>query len=297
MTAEVAAAPVTVTEPGVYDAMPAETYHADPVPGGSLSCSWAKKLLPPSCPAIFRWQRDHGEPPRDVFDFGTAAHRKVLGVGADIEVVLKTAKDGTRVSADDYKTKSAQEHRDEIRAAGRVPLLASDVEVIDAMAAKLREHPTASALLNPERGKPEQALFWRDQRFDVMRRALVDFLPGQVTGRRALVVDYKTAIAVDREAIGRAVVNYGYDIQGDWYLDGVRSLGLDDDPAFLLIFQMKTPPYLVTVAQLPADALRRGRRLSEDALSTYVECTRTGQWPGFVPDDEVALIDLPAWAA
>ena len=32
---------------GVYD-IPEDLYHRDPVPGGSLSCSGAKKLLPPS---------------------------------------------------------------------------------------------------------------------------------------------------------------------------------------------------------------------------------------------------------
>lgn len=39
----------TITEPGVYD-LPAEVYHADPVEGGSLSSTGARKLLPPSCP-------------------------------------------------------------------------------------------------------------------------------------------------------------------------------------------------------------------------------------------------------
>jgi len=39
---------VLITEPGVY-ALPADVYHADPVAGGSLSSSGAKKLL--ACPA------------------------------------------------------------------------------------------------------------------------------------------------------------------------------------------------------------------------------------------------------
>jgi len=35
---------IQVTAPGVYD-IPAEAYHADPVPGGSLSASGARDLL------------------------------------------------------------------------------------------------------------------------------------------------------------------------------------------------------------------------------------------------------------
>ncbi|MBO0827768.1 MAG: hypothetical protein J2P24_08300 [Streptosporangiales bacterium] len=54
------AADVMITEPGVYN-LPAAVYHADPVPGGSLSQSGAKKLLPPSCPALYRYWADHPE--------------------------------------------------------------------------------------------------------------------------------------------------------------------------------------------------------------------------------------------
>lgn len=77
MTA-LAAEPLAVTEPGVYDDMPEHVYLADPVPGGSLSFSGAKALLPPSCPALYRHQRDHGRPPKPAFDFGHAVHSMVL---------------------------------------------------------------------------------------------------------------------------------------------------------------------------------------------------------------------------
>jgi hypothetical protein len=50
--------PALITEPGVYD-IAEDHYHADPVPGGSLSNSGAKKLLPPSCPAKFAYEREH----------------------------------------------------------------------------------------------------------------------------------------------------------------------------------------------------------------------------------------------
>src|SRR4051794_32399270 len=73
--------------PGVYDDMPVAAYHADPVPGGSLSCSGAKKLLPPSCPALYAWERDNPPAPTTTFELGHAAHQRVLGVGPEIVVV------------------------------------------------------------------------------------------------------------------------------------------------------------------------------------------------------------------
>ena len=51
--AGIAEAEVVVDEPGVYDGLDEAAYHADPVPGGSLSASGAKLLLPPSCPALY----------------------------------------------------------------------------------------------------------------------------------------------------------------------------------------------------------------------------------------------------
>jgi hypothetical protein len=67
--------PVTITGPGVYDQVPEHVYHADPIPGGSLSSSGARKLLAPSCPALFKHDQDNPQPHKKTFDIGTAAHK------------------------------------------------------------------------------------------------------------------------------------------------------------------------------------------------------------------------------
>ena len=54
--------PMTITEPGVYE-MPAEEYHADPVEGGSLSSTGARRLLE-MAPARWRYEQAHPSPPR-----------------------------------------------------------------------------------------------------------------------------------------------------------------------------------------------------------------------------------------
>src|SRR5207248_11468429 len=85
---------VQIVEPGVYD-ITNDVYHADPVPQGSLSSTGARQLTPPNCPALFKWQLDHPEPPNSVFDIGTAAHKLVLGDGPQI----------VEVDADDWRSK------------------------------------------------------------------------------------------------------------------------------------------------------------------------------------------------
>lgn len=272
---------VLITEPGVYD-MAAEDYHADPVPGGSLSSSGARKLIT-TCPAKFRYELDHPAPPTDAMELGTAAHRLVLGVGADL----------VEVKAKDWRTKAAKDAAEKVRAAGAVPLLTRDYKRVHAMAAALRSHRLAAALLAPAPAKTEQTLVWFDAAFGIWRRAMLDRLPSG-TARRPLVVDYKTTSDVSDGGIAKSVARYGYDQQSDFYLDGFRALGLGEDAAFLFVFQETDPPHLTRVCELDDDAMHTGARLNRQAMEIYRDCRESGIWPGY--PDEVHLVSLPTWA-
>lgn len=285
MTDLISTEPLVIDQPGVYD-LTDEAYHGDPVPGGSLSASGAKRLLDPYCPAIYRYERDHGRPPKRVFDFGHAAHTLVLGTGPEIRVI----------DAKDYKTKKAQEERAAAYADGAVPALTEEYAKAQAMAAVLRQHPLASALFNPEHGKAEQSLFWVDEDFGVWRRSRLDWLPDarEAGTGRMLLVDYKTTTSVAPAAISKAVHNYSYHSQAAWYLDAVEALHPNDGAVFIFVFQMKEPPYLITIAQLDEDNLRIGRGLNRQALERFRDCQQSGVWPGY--SNEVELISPPRWA-
>jgi hypothetical protein len=292
MATEITEALATVTEPGVYDALPEQEYHRHP----ALSSSGVKGLLPPSCPARFHYDREHGRPEKRAFDLGHAAHKEVLGVGMDIVVVQRTAKDGTRSDAEDYRTKSAQDHRDAIYAEGKVPLLAEEFAQVQGMAAELRAHPWASVLFDPELGgKSEVSLFWHDDRYDIDRRARLDWMPPVRADGRLIVPDYKSCVSAERSAIAKSVYNFGYYTQDVFYTDGIRALGLAEDTAFVFVFQERTPPYLINVAEVDADAKRLGRARVDLACEVFRDCTEADVWPGYSQD--VELISLPRWAS
>lgn len=273
---------IVVTEPGVYD-LTADAYHADPVPEGSLSSSGVKKLLPPSCPAIYRYERDHGQPHKKTFDFGHAAHQKVLGVGPEIHVV----------HYDDWRTSDAQAQKAQAYAEGKIPLLAKDHQIVCDMAAALRAHPLASRLLAPGTGAAEQAMFWVDDEAGVWRRSMNDWLRNQGPGR-PMIVDYKSLAKVDDASLSKTLVDYGYAGQAPFYLDGAIALGLvEDDSAFVFLAQQKTPPYLINVWQPDELAIEYGRRINRKAIDIFAECQASGVWPGY--GSEIAEIKLPAW--
>jgi hypothetical protein len=279
------AAPVVVTEPGVYD-IPEDAYHADPVPGGSLSASGAKKLL--ACPARFAWDRKHPPAPTAAMELGTAVHALVLGVGSGIVLV----------DAENYRTKAAQQAAAAARAIGKVPLLPAEYEHAGDIASAVLAHPLAGALFDRAHGDPERSLFWADQETGIWRRARLDWLPhpGRYQ-RRMIVADLKTCASASPAAISKAVANFGYHIQAPWYLDGVRALGLDDDPAFLFVFAETSAPHIVTIAQLHPDTMAAGQRLGRHACERFRDCAGAGVWPGYSEDPRtIETISLPPWA-
>lgn len=264
-----------ISQPGVYD-IPADVYHADPVEGGSLSSTGARKLLPPSCPALFRYEQLSGPERRRELDIGQAAHLVVLGEGPEIHVV----------DADSYKTKAAQQERDEAYTRGAVPLLPAEFDAVQAMAAALREHPRTAELFS-EGGLAEQSLFWVDTETGVWCRARPDWLSHRL-------VDYKTTAKASPRHISQAVATYGYHVQAAHYIEGAVMLDLvPPDAEFLFVFQEKTPPYLVTVVELDDVALKVGREKMRQALEIYRDCKAADVWPAYSSDIE--LISLPTW--
>lgn len=265
--------------PGVYTGLPEAQYHAHP----ALSASTAKDLLRPSCPALYRHKRDHPSEAKRTFDYGSAAHKALLGVGPDVVVVAEK----------DWKTKRAQQAADCARLEGKIPILAEEYARIGDMITALRAHPLAAALFDADRGDPEVSAFWHDPTFGVDRRCRYDWLP-HTDGGRLIIPDYKTTISASPATIGATIAKYRYHMSGAWYVDMAHGLGLADDIAFVLVFQEKTAPYLVTVAEIDADGMRMGRGLADVALQTFAECTATNTWPGYT--DDVALVSLPTWA-
>jgi hypothetical protein len=272
----------TLEAPVVRNDLTAEEYHADKT---SISSSGLRALLDPGCPAQFKYDRDNPKPSKREFDLGHAAHRLVLGVGEELEPL----------DFDNYLTKAAKTARDEARDAGAVPLLTHEWEQVQAMAAAIRQHPLAGPLFTPGAGVAEQSIFWTDWKTGARCRCRPDWMPNRGDGR-LIVCDYKTAKAVDPTALQRAVYERGYHAQAAFYLDGVKAAGLagDQEPAFVFVFQSKTPPYLVHLVELDFPALALGAARNEKALRRYAECERTGIWPGF--NDRITYLPLPPWA-
>lgn len=266
---------MTITIPGVYD-LPADEYHADPVPDGSLSPTRAKVLLEDAGPARFRFQQDSPRRHSSAFDWGRLLHGLILGDGEPVEVL----------EFDSYRTKAAQQARDEARNNGHTPILRDDYGRAEHIAQQVRNNPTVRRLL--AHGEPEQSMFWRHPS-GVMLRGRPDWIDID----NGLIVDVKTTSKVGPRRFATSAFNFGYHMQAAWYLELAQQLG-HDVTRFLHIVIENDAPNLSFVAEMTDDYLQLGRDAMTAAIDLYRTAVETGDWPGY-PDEVIPLLP-PDWA-
>src|SRR5205085_10281977 len=101
-------------------------------------------VLAEECPAKFLWRSPwnplYQPEPKTEFDIGVAAHLAVLEPQRQADNIVL-------IEAGDYRSVKAREARDMARAAGKVPLLPYQLDIVQAIAASIPAHPIASPAL------------------------------------------------------------------------------------------------------------------------------------------------------
>lgn len=267
--------------------MPAEDYHRTK----ALSASGAWTLAE-DCPAKFLWQSPWNplwQPAaKTEFDIGSGAHLAVLEPA-------RFAAATVIVDADNYRSHRAQEARDDARAAGKVPLLPHQLDIVQAIRGSILAHPIAAQAF-ADGGDPEVSLFWRDAGTDVPCKLRVDWLSPH--GRWQ--VDLKTAASANPAKWRDQAYRLGYHARAAWYIEGGEAaLGFRPEEYWFVVVE-KEPPWLVSVIALDEAALEWGRIVNRRACELFARCAQSGDWPGYrEPDakkDRAFRIGLPPWA-
>jgi hypothetical protein len=261
-------------KPGLVFGMSDESYHADPIPGGSLSSTFVR-LLTRHVPAKAR--EEAKRPATKAMNLGKAAHAHALGAGPRL-IVWEY----------DGRTKEGKAERAEF-----APLLATEAAVavtqaqrdqVLAMAEALRAHDEVAAILDAS--DAEVSAFWQEG--DVWMRARYDLL-GPFRP-----FDYKTTDDVTRRGFQRAMATYGYHQQAEFYQRGLTALDHRAGRSLRFICQEKTAPYLVQIHQPDEEAMEVAQQLNDRAIRIYAECKASGVWPGYA-DLIAEPTSLPAW--
>lgn len=279
-------------QPGIYDNMAAADYHRDPCQEPSLSSSIAKLIFLSSPrhaaaahPRLNPLAVEHEE---EKFDVGTAAHALILEGMSNIAVI----------EAHDWRTKAAKEARDQARAEGKTPLLASKWADVQAMAGAIRGqldlHTDGGAEMFTN-GKPEQTLVWQEDD-GAWCRARLDWLRTKFEPIPATVShhidDLKTCSNANPEVCSRTLFSLGYDIQAAFYLRGLKRL-TGKDAMFRFAFIDKEAPYALSVVGLGPDAMVLAEKKVLFALERWRACLDAKDWPGY--PRQTCWASLPTW--
>lgn len=264
-----------VTRRGIY-AMSNEDYHAH---DDWLSSSYLKSLLP-------EHYKTGGS--QEALDFGTLFHTAVLEPELLSEYVpLDAAKIGVKSDGtpalNPTMTAAWKKAVAEVQADGGTVVTQSDLDRALAMRDAVQAHDTARALLFDTAGHNEESAF---AEIDGLRcRARFD---RRISGA---IVDLKsTSAKPGAQSLARACLDYGYDVSGAHYSLVAEALELDVS-AFALVFVGKEPPHRVTVAELDAAWLDRGRALRALAVDRYLHVADPYEGAsGYL------TLPLPAWA-
>lgn len=147
--------------------------------------------------------------------------------------------------------------------------------------------PTVAAILQGSR--TEVTARWDEREIACKARTDIDN-----SIELALLADIKSAEDASPSAFERAVWNYGYHRQDDWYRRAYRALGLPVEN-FVFVVIEKEAPHAVALYELDDAARERGRRENDALLMRLARCIERDEWPGY--SRNIEPISLPRWAA
>lgn len=257
--------------------IPATVYHADPCPVASLSNSLAKKLIVCPLKAFLSHPRLYPAAAEDnspKMDFGSLAHRAILGKGAEVEII----------DAEDWKKPSNRDIRDAARARGHIPALAGDYKLASALnMGFMREIDRLGIAKDFADSKKEMTSIWRSSTNDAYLRCMIDAVLVDVGAGTINIMDVKTTENAAPDACIRRIGDGDYDLQAVFQMEACAAQHPDlrGRIKHLFLFTEVEFPYLVTPVELSAEFLAIGRSKFNRALRTWGECMASKRWPGF----------------
>ena len=258
---------------GCY-AISSRCYHSDPAPTPSLSHSIARMLirktprharhahprltLQPPPPDSRTWAKDRG----------TVLHKLILGEGEQFSAV----------KADAWTTKDARHQRDEARAAGRIPVLAHQLNDLEICArevlAQMRDIPACADFFAP--GRSEVTMMWRTAGF--WCRSLVDRLPNRPG---AALFDLKsTGISAAPDEYSRTIER-DYATQAAFYLRGASTLFGVPPATFRFVVFETDAPYAVSIFEPDETLLEIADVEIRKAFRLWARGLKMNDWPGY----------------
>ncbi len=260
-------------EPGIYDGLDADDYHAS----AGVSVSRLKEFAKAPAKARLGIVR---ETPALVF--GSLLHTAVLEPEQLDRQYLATdlEREGTKAWA-----------AAELAAGGRRLIKRAEWDQARRMRDAVAAHPVCREILHTGRAVFERSFYWVDERSGLLCHGRSDVtLPGM-----RVLADVKTCIDASEAAFHKTVGDLRYHWQEAHYENGVAATHGWATEAFLFFAIEKDFPHLIGVYEIDPADVDRGADDVGDLLLQWRGCEESGVWPGYSEKVE-RLPTLPRWA-
>lgn len=260
-----------ICEPGIYSDIPMADYVSDRLREEPTVSKGSLRDIVERSPAHARLNHPRlGELSSDysaAADIGSACHQMTLG--GDAQIVW--------VQAKDWRTKAAQEQRDEARMAGLTPMLDADRAAVERMAINAQ-----SALDQFRNKKFEQTIIWKEN--GVWCRSRPDIIADGV------IVELKTCKNAEPHGwVKSTLFSQWYDVQMAHALAGMIANGITLDHCWVVV--ETEPPHCASIVSMDGKSLAFANSRRNAGLRLWRECLESQQWPGYTEYTS----SLPTW--
>ncbi len=251
---------------GIMPNIPSDVYHHVSCPGISKS---GLDLVHRSY-SHFLYSKTHPED-TPAMAFGRALHDAVL------EPETFTDRYTQEPTGINKRTKAGREEYEIFlkENSGKTILSNTDQTTIMTMTKKLREHKIFEMMLKDAR--IEHSIFWEDPGTGITCKCRPDIF----IEKEGVVVDLKTSVDASFHSFRKAIVNYSYDKQGAFYLDGVSAITEQTFKDFILVVIEKKPPHGIAIYNLVEPVIDAGRQLYKQDLQKYKEALENEKDRGY----------------
>lgn len=241
-----------------------------------LDAPVSKSLLWDFNASPFKWRHSSGKESTRAMDLGTLIHSAILTPLADIASLSPYA---------DFRTKAAQEWRDDQKAMGRI--IATDADIRAASGCEQVFAEDYAQRFNVGY-KSEVAVFAEIGATQI--KGMIDLVPDDLD----CLVDLKTTAKVgSTHDILRTITNYGYHWQAALYLDLWNAATGENRDRFIFCFIETSEPYETAWIELSSDFIELGRAGYMNALSKWQACCATGIFPR--QHEGITVLQKPAY--
>lgn len=268
----------TVVEPGLYPRIPFDGYQQ--IAGVNQSA-----LKDARTPAhIFEALNGAPKKPTASMVLGSALHARLLEMTTAQQLII----DGPLNPNNDFKPYGTDTIAYKTFAKahpGKIILAGDGRAQLDGMAESVMRHSLARRLVEAN-GETELVMVWDDGA--VRCKGRLDKLVPNL-----LAFDLKTTANAAPDTWSRAVHDYGYHTQAEYYRRGMEANAIGGTPFVFLVVE-NVAPYGVVIYEIEPESMAVAKHQIDRALAMVAACQKAGAWPGYA--EEVQTVGLPLWA-